>query len=103
MRLHPCHFLTSIGTHQLRSEYLPELERAQAARQANLAALKVDAMDRMMEDLAVDKAANPAAFANDRWDPEEQEEEDVDGEDNDLIDRSMNFTFIVTTFSIETQ
>ena len=54
-------------------------------------------MDRMMEDLAVDKAANPAAFANDRWDPEEQEEEDVDGEDNDLIDRSTSFSFIVTT------
>lgn len=76
------------------SEYVPELARAHAAREANLAAKKADSMNRMLNDLSVDKEANPGAFANDRWNPDEDDDmdgnnDDIDGEDNDLIDRSM--------------
>lgn len=63
-------------------------------KEANLAAKKAESMRRMMADLKVDRAQNPAAFANDRW--ERQDEADADGEDDvdvelddaDIIDRS---------------
>ena len=93
------HFILSHLTHLFfgfYSEYLPELARAQAARETNLAAKKVQHIDRMLEDLAVDMSANPAAFANDRWDPDAQEEEGdaENGDDDDesnVIDRSTFF------------
>lgn len=69
-------------------------------KEANLAAKKAESMRRMMADLKVDRAQNPAAFANDRW--ERQDEGDADGEDDvdvelddaDIIDRSALFLFI---------
>ena len=72
-------------------EYLPELTRVQAVKEASLAAKKAASMQRMMADLKVDRAQNPAAFANDRWEGDEDDEEediDVDLNDPDIIDRS---------------
>lgn len=83
-----------------RRDYVPELARVQAVKEANLAVKKAESMRRMMADLKVDRAQNPAAFANDRW--ERQDEGDADGEDDvdvelddaDIIDRSALFLFI---------
>jgi len=61
-------------------EYLPELERARAARDKSLRDMKDESMDRLTKDLAADKQRNPAL--NDTW----EEEDDEDGEDN-IIDR----------------
>jgi len=61
-------------------EYLPELERARAARDKSLRDTKDESMARLTRDLAVDKQQNPAL--NDAW-----EEEDEDGEEN-IVDRS---------------
>ena len=60
-------------------EYLPELERARAARDKSLRDIRDESMDRLTKDLAADKQRNPAL--NETW-----EEEDEDGEDN-IIDR----------------
>jgi hypothetical protein len=71
-------------------EYLPELERARAQRERSLQAIKEDSMDRLMKDLAVDRAKDPAAFANDKWNPEDEDGEDEDEDEDDvgIIDRS---------------
>lgn len=69
------------------SEYLPELERARAAREQSLQKAKEDSVSRLMADLAVDHAQNPNAAMADRWDPAEEEEEDEDADVN-IIDRS---------------
>ncbi|OCH89510.1 XPA-binding protein 1 [Obba rivulosa] len=71
---------------EYENEYLPELERARAAREETLQAAKEDSMSRLMKDLEIDRAQNPEAAAQDRWDPE-QEEDDEDAEVN-IIDRS---------------
>ena len=55
----------------------------QAAKEASLAAKKAATMQRMMADLKVDRAQNPAAFANDRWEDEDDEEEDGSGEEEE--------------------
>lgn len=65
-------------------EYLPELERARAARNESLQAAKKDSLSRLMSDLAVDRAQNPTAALNDRWDPDEEDED----ADINIIDRS---------------
>ncbi|TFK98352.1 hypothetical protein BDV98DRAFT_552911 [Pterulicium gracile] len=67
--------------------YLPELERAKAAREASLASVKEESMSRMMKDLAVDRAKNPNAAKLDRWDPNAEEEEDDEDYEVGLIDR----------------
>lgn len=59
-------------------EYLPELERARAARDKSLRDIRDESVDRLAKDLAADKQRNPAL--NETW------EEDEDGEDN-IIDR----------------
>ena len=41
-----------------------------------------------MKDLAVDRANNPTAASNDRWDPAEEEDDDDDDLDVNIIDRS---------------
>lgn len=41
-------------------------------------------MNRLLKDLAVDRAKNPVSALNDRWDSEEEDEEDVD---INIIDR----------------
>ena len=61
-------------------EYLPELERARAARDKSLQNIKDDSMARLEKDLAADKQRNPAL--NETW----EEEVDEDGED-EVVDR----------------
>ncbi|OBZ73304.1 GPN-loop GTPase 1 [Grifola frondosa] len=73
---------------EYESEYLPELERARAARERSLQAVKEDSMNRLMHDLSVDRTKNPDAALNDRWDPEEQEDDDDDDAEVNVIDRS---------------
>ena len=70
------------------SEYLPELERARAAREQSLQKAKEDSMSRLMADLAVDRARNPNAATADRWDP--NEEDGDDDPDVNIIDRSKS-------------
>jgi hypothetical protein len=65
-------------------EYVPELERARAARDASLQAIKKDSMNRMMKDLEVDRK-DPNFRAQDQWDPEEEDEDD--GGEATIIDR----------------
>jgi hypothetical protein len=69
-------------------EYLPELERARAARDKSLQDIKDDSMSRLMQDLAVDRAGHPGAALEDRWDADEDEDGDEDGGELDIIDRS---------------
>ena len=44
-------------------------------------------MNKLMKDLAVDRERNPDALVHDQWDAEDEEEEE-DGGDADIIDRS---------------
>ncbi|KAI0315676.1 hypothetical protein OF83DRAFT_1130794 [Amylostereum chailletii] len=67
-------------------EYVPELARARAQREATLQKKKDESMSRLMEDLEVDRKRFPDAASRDRWDPEEEDEED--GGDINIIDRS---------------
>jgi hypothetical protein len=76
---------------RLVRDYLPELQRARAARNASLQDIKDKSMNQFMKDLAIDRAKNPEAF-NDTWD--EEEEDDVD--DINLIDKSDLFGFYLT-------
>ncbi|KAL1942161.1 hypothetical protein VTO73DRAFT_6225 [Trametes versicolor] len=70
-------------------EYLPELQRARAAREKSLKTVKDESMSRFMKDLTLDREKNPAAAAADRWDPaEDEEDEDEDDLDMNIIDRS---------------
>ncbi|KAF8882241.1 hypothetical protein BD779DRAFT_1612472 [Infundibulicybe gibba] len=71
---------------EYEQEYLPELERARALREKTLQDAKDDSMNRLMKDLAVDRAANPDAAQRDRWELEEGDDDD-DGDIN-IIDRS---------------
>jgi len=66
--------------------YFPELERVRAAREKTLQDAKVDSMNRLMKDLAVDRAQNPDAALLDQW--EAEEDEDQEGGDLDIVDRS---------------
>lgn len=58
-------------------EYLPELERARAARDKTLEDIKDESMARLAKDIAADKQRNPAL--SETW---EEEEVDEDGGDN---------------------
>ncbi|KAG1892980.1 uncharacterized protein F5891DRAFT_1166508 [Suillus fuscotomentosus] len=69
-------------------EYLPELERARVARENSLQDIKEDSINRLMKDLAVDRAANPKAAAEDRWASDEEDVDDDDELEVNLIDRS---------------
>ncbi|KAJ7282109.1 XPA-binding protein 1 [Mycena rebaudengoi] len=71
---------------EYETDYLPELERAREARDKSLRDVKEDSMNRLMKDLAVDREKNPAAFARDHWD--EDDNEDEDGGEIDIIDKS---------------
>ncbi|KAG1867865.1 XPA-binding protein 1 [Suillus subalutaceus] len=71
-----------------RTEYLPELERARAAREKSLQNVKQDSINRLMKDLAVDRAANPRAAAEDRWASDEEDDDDDEELEVNLIDRS---------------
>ncbi|KAJ3763504.1 XPA-binding protein 1 [Lentinula raphanica] len=73
---------------EYETQYVPEIERARAAREKTLQDAKADSLNRMMKDLEVDRAQHPEVAAQDRWDPEE--DEDVEDEDLDvnIIDRN---------------
>jgi hypothetical protein len=80
-------------------EYLPELARVRAQREATLQKQKDDSTARMMADLAVDRAKNPKIGMQDRWHPhDEEEEEEDDGGDLNIIDRSACFIPIPSIF-----
>ncbi|KAK0217858.1 XPA-binding protein 1 [Armillaria fumosa] len=72
---------------EYEKDYLPELERARAAREQTLQAAKDDSMNRLMKDLELDRERNPNAALEDRWDPNEDDDEDDDTDVN-IIDRS---------------
>ncbi|KAK0467107.1 XPA-binding protein 1 [Desarmillaria tabescens] len=72
---------------EYEEEYLPELERARAAREQKLQAAKDDSMNRLMKDLELDRQRNPNAALQDRWDPNEDDDEDDDTDVN-IIDQS---------------
>lgn len=74
------------------SEYLPELERARAARDKSLQDVKEDSMNRLMKDLAVDRARNPGAAEEDRWASDEEDEDEGDDLYVNLTDRSECFS-----------
>lgn len=86
----------SLFTYPTPREYLPELARVRAQREATLEKQREDSTARMLSDLAVDRASNPNFVAQDRWNPDEegQEEEDDGGELN-IIDRSASMLGIV--------
>lgn len=67
-------------------EYLPELEKARKHREKTLKEAKDDSMNRLLNDLTIDRAKNPQGLLSEQWDPE-LEEEDDDTEIN-IIDRS---------------
>jgi hypothetical protein len=51
--------------------------------------VKDDSMNRLMKDLAVDRANNPDVALHDQWDQEEEDDNDNDdGGDINIIDRS---------------
>ncbi|VDB83091.1 unnamed protein product [Peniophora sp. CBMAI 1063] len=72
---------------EYEKEYVPELARARAQREATLQKKKDESMNRLMSDLAVDRKANPRAAALDRWDPNAEDDED-DGGDMNIIDKT---------------
>ncbi|KAH9062565.1 XPA-binding protein 1 [Lactarius deliciosus] len=79
----------------LRREYLPELARMRAQREATLQKQKDDSTARMLADLAVDRTRNPKSALQDRWNPQDEEdEEEDDGGELNIIDRSAFHTLI---------
>jgi len=69
---------------EYEKEYVPELERARAARDKSLQAVKDESMNRLMKDLSVDQQGNPTLA--EKWDT--NEEDDDDDLEVNLIDRS---------------
>lgn len=69
-------------------QYLPDLERARQQREETLRRSKDDSMNRLMKDLAIDKAKNPTGPLSAKWEDEEDEE---DCDENDVIDRCESF------------
>ena len=79
-------------------EYLPELARVRAQREATLEKQKEDSTARMLADLAVDRASDPNFAARDRWNPDEEEEEEDDGGELNIIDKSASIISGHSTF-----
>jgi hypothetical protein len=74
---------------------MPELERTRALREKTLQDAKDDSMNRLMRDLAVDRANNPEAALRDQWDQDNDDDNDDDDDgDINIIDRSK---FILTS------
>ncbi len=65
-----------------------------AQREATLQKQKEDSTTRMLADLAVDRSRNPKMAAQDRWNPDEVDEEveEDDGGELNIIDRSAFHT-----------
>ena len=76
-------FVTGLFYSSRHREYLPDLERARARREQTLQTAKQDSMNRLMKDLAVDRA-DPEFARRDQW--EATEDEDDEGDIN-IIDR----------------
>jgi len=53
-------------------------------------------MNRLLKDLAIDRAKNPASALNDRWDSGEEDEEDEEGDIN-IVDRCKS-AFLIHPF-----
>ena len=52
-------------------------------------------MNRLIKDLAIDRAKNPHGPLDERWEEEEEEEEDGDDGDIDVVDTSkLSFRWI---------
>jgi len=81
--------LTAAALRTLHREYIPELQRARAQREKTLQRAKDENMTRVLKDLAIDREKNPAGALDDRWDPDE--EDDDDGDIN-IIDRCEPMT-----------
>lgn len=73
---------------EYESDYLPELERARKKKEETLAAAKQDSMNRLLSDLAIDRAKDPGFAARDKWDTEDDDEDQDD--DIDIVDRSSD-------------
>ena len=73
-------------------DYLPELERARAARDKSLQNIKDESMNRLMKDLEIDQQHNPAL--KEKWDAEVEDEDEDEDVDVDLIDRCMLSFFL---------
>jgi len=65
-------------------EYLPELEKARQQKERTLQEVKDESMNRLINDLAIDRARNPHGPLDEQW---EEEEEEDDG-DIDVLDTS---------------
>ena len=63
-----------------------------AQREATLQKQKEDSTARMMADLAVDRASDPNFAARDRWNPDEEEDEEDDGGELNIIDKSASIS-----------
>ncbi|KAF5347715.1 hypothetical protein D9756_010322 [Leucocoprinus leucothites] len=66
-------------------EYLPELEKARRQREKTLQDAKDDSVNRLLKDLAIDRAKNPQGPLSERWDEDGEEDDDAG---MDIIDRS---------------
>lgn len=78
----------------IHREYLPDLLKAREQREKTLKSAqeeaKADSMSRVMRDLEIDRARNPAGALADRWDPNAEDEYNGDDDDDtelDIIDR----------------
>ncbi|TRM66579.1 hypothetical protein BD626DRAFT_483137 [Schizophyllum amplum] len=71
-------------------DYLPEIQKARAAREETLQAAKADSMNRLMKDLAVDREKNPSFAEQDRWNADDEGFDDDADDDPDInfIDKS---------------
>jgi GPN-loop GTPase len=69
-------------------DYLPDLQRARKRKEETLAAAKKDSMDRLLNDLAIDREKDPGFAARDKWDAEDDDDEDQDDSDINFVDRS---------------
>lgn len=67
-------------------EYLPELEKAKHRKERMLQEVKDESMNRLLKDLAIDRAKNSHGPLDERW--EEEEEEEEDDTDTGIVDRS---------------
>jgi len=65
-------------------EYLPELEKAKHRKERMLQEVKDESMNRLLNDLAIDRAKNSHGPLDERW----EEEEDDDDTDTGIVDRS---------------
>jgi hypothetical protein len=83
-------------------EYLPDLLKAREQREKTLKRAqeeaKADSMTRVMRDLEIDHARNPAGALADRWDPNAEDEYNGDDDDDaelNIIDRCTSLFYLL--------